>query len=158
MNQHKLFPLFIKWMTTGNPTKKFSIEIQLMKWGSINSRFIRKYFQRRIFYKYNCDVSHSADIHPSVIFPHPTGIVIGSNAIIEKGCSIYQQVTIGANLGGNNEMAHIKSDSKLFSGVKIIGGIEIGTNCVIGANTVVTKDIPLNSRVVGINRILSEKK
>lgn len=155
MKSSRLFPLLIQWMTTGNPTKKFSFEIQLMQWGRVHSRIVRKHFQRRIFYKYNCDISHSANIHPSVIFPHPTGVVIGSNAIIEQGCLIYQQVTIGGNLGGNNEMAHIKQNTKVFAGAKIIGGIEIGSNCVVGANTIVTKSVPLNSQVVGINRIIS---
>ncbi len=35
-------------------------------------------------------------------------------------------------------------------GAKIIGNIKIGNNVSIGANTVVTKDVPENSVVVGI--------
>lgn len=68
-----------------------------------------------------------------------SGIVIHSMSKIGSECVIYQQVTIGA-------------------AAKIIGPIKIGNNVNIGANSVVTKDIPENSTVVGIKRILEGKK
>ncbi|ANU37722.1 DapH/DapD/GlmU-related protein [Vibrio scophthalmi] len=157
MELKRLFILLIKWMATSNPIKKFSLEIQLMRWGKVNSRPIRKYFQRRIFYKYNCDISHSADIHPSVIFPHPTGVVIGSNAVVEEGCFIYQQVTIGGNFESDNSMAHVKKDTHLGTGAKIIGGIEIGSNCRVGANAVITKNLQANSLAVGVNKVIGTR-
>ncbi|WP_240697121.1 serine O-acetyltransferase [Vibrio genomosp. F6] len=128
-----------------------------MRWGTVHSRFIRKYFQRRIFYKYNCDISHSADIHPSVIFPHPTGVVIGSNAVVEEGCFIYQQVTIGGNFESDNLMAQVRKGTHIGTGAKIIGGIEIGSNCRVGANAVITKNLQANSLAVGVNKVIGTR-
>jgi len=38
--------------------------------------------------------------------------------------------------------------------VTILSGVKIGDNCVIGASSVITKDIPDNSVVVGVNKIV----
>lgn len=61
------------------------------------SRLIRKYFEREIYYKCNCEISHQANIHRSIRFVHPIGIVIGSNVVIGEGCIIYQGVTFSSN-------------------------------------------------------------
>lgn len=113
--------------------------------------FVRKHFQRQIFYIYNCEVSHTAKIATSVEFGHSTGIVIGSNVVIEDGCKIYQQVTLGSSLVGHNEMPTVKSNSIVSSGAKVVGGITIGDNCIIGTNSVVTKDVPPSTIFVGAN-------
>ncbi|HFQ5047289.1 TPA: serine acetyltransferase [Vibrio vulnificus] len=150
----KFIFLYIKWMLTSNPIKKFSLEIQLMKWGATNSRWIRKKFQRRLFYVYGCDVSHSACIAENTLFPHPIGIVIGSNVKIKPDCIIYQQVTIGGNFDTDNSMATIESGVRIGAGAKIIGKLTVCENSVIGANSTITKSVPANSVVVGINQIL----
>ena len=147
-----MFRLFIKWLTTSDPSRKFRAELDLMFWGAVHSNFIRKRFQRRIFYIYNCDISHSAEIHSSVLFLHPCGIVIGSQTKIEEGCRIYQQVTIGSNFDSDNAMAYVANNSYIGAGAKLIGGIKIGNNCYIGANAVVTKDVAANHSVVGSNK------
>ena len=149
---YKILKLFF----TSNPIKRFQMECQLMLYYTKRSRFLRKRFQRRLYYIYSCDISHSAQIHESVTFGHPIGIVIGSNAVIEKNCSIYQNVTIGANFASDNKMPRIKQNTKISAGAKIIGDIIIGENCIIGANAVVTKSIPDNSIVVGANKVISQ--
>ncbi|SFV63654.1 Serine acetyltransferase [hydrothermal vent metagenome] len=114
---------------------------------------IRKFFQRRLYYKYHCDISHTATIHPSVTFPHPIAIVIGSQATIHKNCSIYQNVTIGSNFDSDNSMPTIEANTLIGTGAKLIGNITVGKNCIIGANAVVTKSVPNNSIVTGVNNI-----
>lgn len=150
--------LLLRWLKTSEPSRKFRAEVDLMYWGAKYSRFVRKYFQRRIFYIYNCDISHLSKIHSSVIFPHPCGVVIGSKANIAAGCRIYQQVTIGSNFDSDNSMAYINKNTFIGSGAKLIGGIEIGVNCYIGANAVVTKSFPANSSIVGNNQKITARK
>lgn len=144
---------FVELLLTNKPSRKFSIEIALMRKFASRGRFLRKLFQRRIYYVYGCDISQSANIHESVSFVHPLGIVIGSKATIEEGCYIYQHVTIGSDFMDGNAMPKIKRNTMVGAGAKIIGGITVGENCLVGANAVVTKNIPDNSVVFGCNQI-----
>jgi serine O-acetyltransferase len=150
--------LFIRLLKTSDPSKKFRTELDLMFWGTEHSRCIRKFFQRRIFYKYNCEVSHQAIIHPTVVFGHPSGVIIGSNSIIEKGCKIYQQVTLGANVLGNNAMPKIQENVTICAGAKVIGGVIIGENSIVGANAVVTKNVAENMVAIGANKFQCRKR
>lgn len=63
-----------------------------------------------------------------------------------ENCQIYQQVTIGNNGG----IPTIGNNVEICAGAKVIGPITIGDDVVIGANSVVTKNIPSHSVVVGI--------
>ena len=63
-----------------------------------------------------------------------------------ENCQIYQQVTIGNNGG----IPTIGNNVEICAGAKVIGPITIGDDVVIGANSVVTKNIPSHSVVIGI--------
>ena len=84
--------------------------------------------------------------------PHGlSGIWISKNAKIGKNCTIFQQVTIGANTFKESSKfgsPTIGDNCYIGAGAKIIGNIIIGDNVKIGANAVVTEDIPSNSTVV----------
>src|SRR6478752_2175968 len=43
----------------------------------------------------------------------------------------------------------VKRGASIGSGATLLGGITIGENALVGAGSVVTKDVPANSRVVG---------
>jgi len=73
-----------KLLLTNNPIKKFNLEVQLMLYFNGKNRFLRKRFHRRIYYRYNCEISNNAQLDESIVFVHPIAIVIGSNVIIEK--------------------------------------------------------------------------
>lgn len=145
-------------LTTSKPVRKFNIECQLMFYFKNKSYFLRKFFQRRLYYKYHCEISHMASIHESVQFVHPIAVIIGSQAVIEENCIIYQCVTIGSTFNDDNKMPTIKSGAIISSGAKIIGNITIGKNCIIGANAVVTKSVPDNMVVVGANKMHQKKE
>lgn len=89
--------------------------------------------------------------------PHNlNGIIIATEAIIGKNCTIMQQVTIGKN--GKDEGAPTIGDNVFIgAGAKIIGPINVGNNVKIGANAVVVKDIPDNATVVNEFRIIERK-
>ncbi|MDA3947318.1 MAG: serine acetyltransferase [Helicobacteraceae bacterium] len=150
----KLFKLLL----THNPKKRFRLECQLMFDYAKRSSFMRKRFQRRLYYIYGCEISPSAHIDENVEFIHPLGIVIGSKAVVEEGCIIYQQVTLGSDFTDTQKMPYVKKRTLIGAGAKLIGGITIGENCIIGANAVVTRSVPDNSIVVGANKIRSRIK
>jgi serine O-acetyltransferase len=69
-------------------------------------------------------------------------------------------VTIGLSNRGEGKIgAPIIGDNVFIGpGAKLFGNITIGNNVAIGANTVITKDIPDNSVVVGSqSKIISSK-
>ena len=117
----------------------------------------------RLFYIKRADAFNNASMGThrnfGAVFAEPphlphglNGIVVSHNAVIGKGCWIYQQVTVGE---GKNGAPRIGDNVMIGAGAKIIGGIRIGSNVTIGAGCVVAKDIPDNATVVcAENRII----
>jgi serine O-acetyltransferase len=106
------------------------------------------------------------EIHPGAtigrrfVIDHGMGVVIGETSIIGDDVLIYHGVTLG---GKENSAVDrhpiIGSHVVIGAGAKIIGRITISDNCYIGANTVVTKNVPPGSTVVGeTGRVLSKKE
>jgi serine O-acetyltransferase len=97
------------------------------------------------------------EIHPGaklgkeILIDHGSGVVIGETAEVGDRCLIYHGVTLGGT-GLRNEKRHptIGAGTVIGAGAKVLGNIRIGENCRIGSNSVVLKDVPPNSTVVGI--------
>ena len=105
------------------------------------------------------------EIHPGakignrVFIDHGMGVVIGENTIIGNNCLIYQGVTLSGT-GKDRGKRHptLGYNVTVGAGAIVIGNIDIGNNTRIGAASVVTKDVPPNSTVVGIpGRIVSQR-
>ena len=97
------------------------------------------------------------EIHPAVkigknlFIDHGMGIVIGETTVIGDNVSIYQGVTLGGTKWEKKRRHPSVSDNVIIgAGAKILGPISIGKNSKIGANSVVTKNVPSNTVVVGI--------
>jgi serine O-acetyltransferase len=97
------------------------------------------------------------EIHPGatlgkgVFIDHGMGVVIGETAEVGDGCTIYQGVTLGGT-----SLSHGKRHPTLGKNVTVgvnaavLGAITIGENSKIGGGSVVVKDVPPNSTVVGV--------
>lgn len=105
------------------------------------------------------------EIHPGaligkgVFIDHGMGVVIGETAVVGDYCLLYQGVTLGGT-GKESGKRHptLGRNVTVGSGAKILGNIYIGSNARIGAVSVVLKDIPANSTVVGIpGRIIAKR-
>ncbi len=103
------------------------------------------------------------EIHPGakigrrLFIDHGTGIVIGETAIIGNDCTIYHDVTLGGR-GNSKYKRHptIGNNVLIGTGAKVLGAINIGNNVKIGANAIVLIDIPDNSTVVCVNKIIQK--
>lgn len=123
-----------------SPSKRISKDIATMRWFSTRGmKIIAKLLSNKIYYRYNCCISPNAQIASDVIFPHPTGIVIGEGAVVQSHCIIYQQVTIGKKRKTDDGYPVLGKKCILYAGSSIFGEISIADGVVIGANSIVTK-------------------
>ena len=97
------------------------------------------------------------EIHPGAkmgkrfFIDHGKGVVIGETTEIGDDVIIYQGVTLGGT-STKKVKRHptLGNNIVVGCGAKILGNIKVGDNSQVGANSVVIKDIPANSTVVGI--------
>lgn len=97
------------------------------------------------------------EIHPGaklgkrLLIDHGGGVVIGETAEVGNDVVIYQNVTLGGT-STKKVKRHptLGSNIVVGCGAKVLGNITIGDHCQIGANSVVIKDVPPHSTVVGI--------
>ena len=102
----------------------------------------------------------SENINRFITPHHFYGIFISEGATIGKGCTIFQQVTIGSNTLLDSKSAGtpvIGDNVYIGSGAKIIGNVTIGNNVRIGAGCTVTKDIPENCTVAQAAPVVIKK-
>jgi serine O-acetyltransferase len=97
------------------------------------------------------------EIHPGarigrrLFIDHGNGVVIGETAIVGDDVTLYQGVTLGGT-GKEHGKRHptIEDGVVVGGGAKILGNITVGKNCRIGAGSVVLRNVPDNSTVVGV--------
>lgn len=97
------------------------------------------------------------EIHPGAVIgrrffiDHGMGVVIGETCEIGDDVTIYQGVTLGGT-GHEKGKRHptIKNNALIATGAKVLGAITVGENSNVGGGSVVLKDVPDNSTVVGI--------
>jgi len=101
------------------------------------------------------------EIHPGallgrrLLIDHGMGVVIGETAVVGSDVTLYQGVTLGGT-GSASDNASRKRHPTLCDGVfvgnnaNILGNITIGENSRVGAGSVVLRDVPPNSTVVGV--------
>ena len=78
-------------------------------------------------------------------------VVIGETSIVGDDVTMYQGVTLGGT-GKESGKRHptIGNSVVIGAGAKILGNIRVGDNSRVGAGSVVLRDVPDNSTVVGV--------
>ena len=97
------------------------------------------------------------EIHPGakigrrLFIDHGMGVVIGETAVVGDDVTLFQGVTLGGT-GKEHGKRHptIEDNVVVGGGAKILGNITVGKNCRIGAGSVVLRNVPENSTVVGV--------
>ena len=119
---------------------------KFLRWGGVN--VVLKLFNRVFF---SCDIAFQIDLPASTKLPHQgLGVVMHPNTILGDNCTIFQNVTLGAN-GKNGGLApQIGNEVMIGAGAVIMGDVKVGDHAIIGANSVVLHDVPKNAVVAGI--------
>src|SRR5580704_12057831 len=96
------------------------------------------------------EIHPGAQIGRRLFIDHAIGVVIGETAIVGDDVTLYQGVTLGGT-GKEHGKRHptIEDNVVVGGGAKILGNITVGRNCRIGAGSVVLRNVPEDSTVVG---------
>src|ERR1700681_3037831 len=97
------------------------------------------------------EIHPGAQIGRRLFIDHGVGVVIGETAVVGDDVTLYQGVTLGGT-GKEKGKRHptVGNHVSIGSGAKLLGNIMIGKNCRIGAGSVVLRNVPDNSTVVGV--------
>jgi serine O-acetyltransferase len=98
------------------------------------------------------------EIHPGarlgrrLFIDHGLGVVIGETAVVGDDVTLHQGVTLGGTGKERGKKRHPTLRDNVFVGnnANILGNITIGENSRVGAGSVVVRDVPPDSTVVGV--------
>src|SRR5512142_3087775 len=97
------------------------------------------------------EIHPGATIGPGFFIDHGIGTVIGETAEVSENVTLYHNVTIGGvSLEKVKRHPTLEDHVVVGAGAQILGPITIGAHSRIGANSVVVKDVPAHSVVVGV--------
>lgn len=148
-----------------DPAAKSSLEV-ILCYAGVHALFwhrVAHKLYKRKFYILARVISQASrfftgiEIHPGatigrgVFIDHGMGVVIGETSEIGDNVTLYQGVTLGGT-GKEKGKRHptVKEGALIATGAKVLGSITIGENAKIGAGSVVLRDVPADSTVVGI--------
>lgn len=103
------------------------------------------------------DIHPAAQIGEQFCIDHGTGIVIGATAIIGKGVTLYQGVTLGAKNFQHDAQGQpldvprhpiLEDNVTVYSNTSILGRVRIGEGSVIGGNVWLTHDVPAGVKLL----------
>lgn len=116
--------------------------------------------------QYGCLIWPSVKIGKNFYIAHSVGIIIGKTSVVGDNCRIYPGCKLIASSSSKKEEElkknkerrhpHIGNNVFLGAGSILIGNISIGNNVVIGAGAIVTKDVPDDTTVIGMNQVLAK--
>src|SRR6201993_324740 len=110
-----------------------------------------RFFSQAARFLTGIEIHPGAKIGRRLFIDHGLGVVIGETAVIGSDVTLYQGVTLGGT-GKEHGKRHptIEDEVVIGGGAKVLGNITIGRNCRIGAGSVVLRNVPEHSTVVGV--------
>lgn len=113
--------------------------------------FRARWISQRAARKTGIEIHPGAVIGKGLFIDHGHGVVIGETTIIGDNVTLYQGVTLGGTGKETGKRHPTLEDNVMVSvGAKVLGSFTIGENSKIGAGSVVLKEVPPNSAVVGV--------
>jgi serine O-acetyltransferase len=116
-----------------------------------NHRLLARFLSQLARHFTGIEIHPGATIGRRFFIDHGMGVVIGETAIIGDDVTLYHGVTLGGTT-----LEKKKRHPTLGNGVTIgntssvLGDIVVGDNSRVGAGSVVLRDVPPNSTVVGV--------
>jgi serine O-acetyltransferase len=144
-------PVAILQVLLSNDGTLAMIFYRLMQW----SRRHRLVPLEWIFNKLNsvvchCVIGRGAEFGPGLVFVHACGVYINGRVRGGANVTIFQQVTLGGERG---RVPTLGDDVVVTAGAKVIGPFKIGDGARIAANSVVLRNVPPHTTVMGVPAI-----
>ena len=113
--------------------------------------FLARWVSQRGARRTGIEIHPGAQIGRGFFIDHGNGVIIGETTIIGDNVTLYQGVTLGGT-GKEQGKRHptIGNNVMISTVAKILGSFTIGDNSKIGAGSVVLKEVPPGSTVVGV--------
>ena len=113
--------------------------------------FLARWISQRGVRKTGIEIHPGARIGKGFFIDHGNGVIIGETTVIGDNVTLYQGVTLGGT-GKEKGKRHptVGNNVMISTGAKVLGSFKIGDNSKIGAGSVVLKEVPPNSTVVGV--------
>ncbi len=110
-----------------------------------------RFFSQAARFLTGIEIHPGAKIGRRLFIDHGLGVVIGETSIVGDDVTLYQGVTLGGT-GKEHGKRHptLEDGVVVGGGAKILGNITVGKNCRIGAGSVVLRNVPEDSTVVGV--------
>ncbi len=142
--------------------RKIKKSINLFNSGIFIFQVWAMFLYNKIRKKYNCSIHPQIKVGSNFYISHVQDIIIGQTAEIGKNCKIYPGAKIIARVKederrvkqGKRRHALIGDNCVIGADAILVGPVQIGNNVLIGAGAIISKNIPNNCTVVGINRII----
>jgi serine O-acetyltransferase len=97
------------------------------------------------------EIHPGARLGPGLFIDHGMGVVIGETAEVGENVTLLQGVTLGGtSLKKEKRHPTLGNNVVVGAGAKILGAFVIGDGSRIGAGSVVVREVPPNSVVVGV--------
>ena len=97
------------------------------------------------------EIHPASRLGPGLFIDHGMGVVIGETAEVGENVTLLQGVTLGGtSLKREKRHPTLGNNVVVGAGAKIIGAFKIGDGSRIGAGSVVVREVPTNSVVVGV--------
>ena len=113
--------------------------------------FLARWISQKGARKTGIEIHPGAKIGKVFFIDHGNGVIIGETTVIGDNVTLYQGVTLGGT-GKEQGKRHptVGNNVMISTGAKVLGSFKIGDNSKIGAGSVVLKEVPPNSTVVGV--------
>lgn len=116
------------------------------------NRLVKLFCEYKLFRlcrKYGIEIKTSTKIGKGFCMFHPYNITISPYSIIGDNVNVMKGCTIGYSIGKHAGAPKIGNCVQIGINSTVIGGITIGDDVLIAPNTLVNRDIPDHSLVLG---------
>ncbi len=116
---------------------------------------------RLIRHLYGAEIHWNAKIAPGVSIVHGTGLVLSHAAEVERGCILFQSVTLGESIDaetGRIGAPRLAAGVHVGPGATLLGPIEIGASSKIAAGVVLMTSVPQGTLVMPPQPVISRRR